>query len=188
MTPRSTQLACVALLLIVLALPVTARVSTLVHVPLVARGVSPADPYPTPTATATATPTATLTPTPTRTLTPTPTSTPSPADVRIVPACCQVDPEGNDVQHLDQEYVCFENRGGLPADLTGWQVKDLADHTYTFGIFVLQPGALVRLRTGKGQNTATDLYWGLAVAVWNNDHDTVLLYDSALVLVDQYAY
>ena len=182
MTPRSAQLACVALLLIVLSVPVTARVTTFVHMPLVARGVSPADPYPT------ATPTATASPTPTRTPTPTPTSTLTPASVRIARACCQVDPEGNDMQHLDQEYVCFENRGGLAADMTGWHVKDLADHTYTFSSFTLSPGALVRLRTGKGQNTATDLYWGLTMAIWNNDHDTVLLYDSAWVLVDQYAY
>ena len=188
MTPRSTQLACVVLLLVVLSLPVAARVTTLVHIPLVARGISVSDPYPTATATATLTPTSTHTPTSTSTPTRTPTSTPSPANVRIVPSCCQVDPEGNDVQHLDQEYVCLENRGGLPADLTGWHVKDLADHTYTFGAFNLQPGALVHLRTGKGQNTTSDLFWGLSTAVWNNDHDTVLLYDSAWVLLDQYAY
>ena len=185
---RSIQLACAVLLLVVLSFPVLARLTHQVHFPLVARGISVADPYPTSTPTATATPTATLTPTLTRTPTAAPTSTPSPADVRIVSACCQVDPEGNDVQHLDLEYVCFENRGGLTADMSGWRVKDLADHTYTFGSFTLAPGALVRLRTGKGQNTPADLYWGLSVAVWNNDHDTVLLYDRAQLLVDQYAY
>ena len=155
MTPRSAQLACVALLLIVLSLPVAARVTTFVHVPLVARGVSPADPYPT------ATPTATASPTPTRTPTPTPTSTLTPASVRIARACCQVDPEGNDMQHLDQEYVCFENRGGLAADMTGWHVKDLADHTYTFSSFTLSPGA----RYALNFDGATQVVLGVAAPI-----------------------
>jgi hypothetical protein len=90
--------------------------------------------------------------------------------------------------HLDEEYVCLENQGGLAADMAGWRIMDLADHTYTFGSFSLPGGSLVKLRTGQGVNTATDLYWGLSVAVWNNDHDSVLLYDGGGLVVDQYTY
>jgi len=138
----------------------------------------------TPTPTSTPSPSPTATPTPTVT----PTRTPRPADVRVVPSCCQFDPPGNDNLHLNDEYVCLENQGGLAADMTRWQVKDLADHTYTFPAFALLAGARVKLRTGCGTNTLTDVYWCQGGAVWNNDGDTVLLYDSAGVLVDQYRY
>lgn len=147
---------------------------------------------PTPTPTFTPTPTATpaLTPTPTFTPTATPTSTPvpSPADVRVNPACCQFDAPGNDHYNLNQEYVCFTNWGGSPQNMTNWKVRDVANHTYTFPAFVLATGASVTLHSGSATNTATDLYWGSGSAIWNNDGDTVYLYDSGWNLVDSYSY
>jgi hypothetical protein len=46
--------------------------------------------------------------------------------------------------------------------LTGWTVRDLANHVYTFTSFKLAPGQSVTLHTGKGTNTSSYLYWGEA--------------------------
>jgi len=132
-----------------------------------------------------------VTRTPTQTLiaTHTPTHTPpSPADVKIAPGCCQFNAPGNDNDNLNEEYVCFENRGGTAVNMSAWYVKDEYGWKYTFPAFILQPGARVKLHTGSGTNTATDLYWGRTGAVWNNDGDTVHLYDSEGLLVDSYRY
>jgi len=111
--------------------------------------------------------------------------------VKIAPWCSQFDPPGNDHYNLSEEYVCFQHVGGDPVDMTGWHVKDVQDHTYTFPPFTLALGAHVRLRTGSGTDTSTDLYWGLGSAVWENlwhGGDTVFLYDDAWVPKDQYTY
>jgi len=72
--------------------------------------------------------------------------------------------------------------------MSGWHVQDEVDTTYTFPAFTLLARAHVRLHTGSGTNTATDLYWARGRAVWNNTGDTVYLYNSAWVLVDSYSY
>lgn len=101
--------------------------------------------------------------------------------------CTQYDPPGSD-DDLNEEYVCFENQGGTAANLSGWQVKDAANHTYTFPTFTLSAGTRVKLHTGSGTNTATDLYWGSGQFIWNNGGDTIFLYDNVGTLVDSYTY
>ncbi|MBM4429803.1 MAG: lamin tail domain-containing protein, partial [Chloroflexi bacterium] len=140
---------------------------------------------PPPTATRTATRTATPTNTTSQTLTPT---VPGTGQVRVSPSCCQFDAPGNDNDNLTEEYICLENHSGSSMDMTGWHVRDKAGATYTFPTYILPAAAQVRLHTGAGSNTATDLYWNRAAAVWNNDHDTVLLYDENWILVDAYSY
>lgn len=45
--------------------------------------------------------------------------------------------------------------------------------------FHLKPGTSVTLHTGKGTNTATNLYWGRSSYVWNNTGDTATLKNAA---------
>ena len=103
-------------------------------------------------------------------------------------SCCQVDAPGNDNYNLANEWVCFQNYGAGAQTMTGWHVKDGYGWTYNFPGFILQPGARVKLHTGSGANTATDLYWGRGSAVWNNGGDVIKLYNAAWVLVDSYNY
>ncbi len=109
----------------------------------------------------------------------------APADAAAPPVAISVEinpnPPGDDNEHLVDEWVLFTNNGEDPVDLTGWGVKDESSRTrYTFGPFVLGPGASVTLRTGCGTATATDLYWcEPSGAVWNNGRDTVFLTDPA---------
>jgi endonuclease YncB( thermonuclease family) len=90
------------------------------------------------------------------------------------------DPPGDESQTPNEEWVEVVNRGGRPVDLTGWGVRDeSASHRYRFPDgFRLGAGSTVRLRTGCGRDSATDLHWCIAgSAVWNNDGDTAFLTD-----------
>jgi hypothetical protein len=124
-------------------------------------------------------------PVPTATPSPTPTPLPRLLDVRIEGSCSNF--KGGSAQNPSGEWVCFKNCDSLPADMTNWRVQDAARHTYVFPFFTLGPGAIVRLHSGAGADTATDLYWGRGL-VWNNDHDTVYLYDQFGRLVSRYSY
>lgn len=120
--------------------------------------------------------------------TPTP---PPPADVVVNPSCSRFDAPGYDHDNTVQEYVCFDNNGGRPANMDAWKLRDEYGVIYTFPAFSLNPGASVRVRTGCGQDTATDLYWCMDRAVWNNPKyggDTVFLHDAGGSLVTQYSY
>jgi len=101
----------------------------------------------------------------------------------------QADAPGNDSENPNGEWVEIVNQGSAPVNLEGYSLKDAANHIYTFPAFTLQPGAMVRLHTGRGQNDASSLYWGLVgEAVWNNGGDSAFLRDSEGNLVDDYTY
>ena len=68
-------------------------------------------------------------------------------------------------------------------------LKDEANHIYTFGNFTVDAGASFRLYSGQGQDSRTELYWGLSgESVWNNDSDAAFLRDAQGALVDTLAY
>jgi LysM repeat protein len=67
---------------------------------------------------------------------------------------------------IAEEMVIITNRG-QPVNLEGWTLSDRHDNVYTFpGILLWSNNASVRVHTGLGENTATDLYWKLNKAIW----------------------
>ncbi|MBP8056851.1 MAG: lamin tail domain-containing protein [Chloroflexi bacterium] len=137
---------------------------------------------PTPTRTPTATATTANTPTPSRTPTRTPTS-PPPANVRIIHIT--YDPPGID---LDGEFVRIKNIGGTAATLTNWTLRDLAAHVYTFPAFTLPAGGEVQVWVKSGSNNATNLFWGLELAIWNNTGDTAELRNAGGTVISTCTY
>ena len=90
---------------------------------------------------------------------------------------------------LNDEYVEFNNVSGDSVDMTGWRVEDGVGTTYSFPSgFSLADASTVRLHTGSGTDSATDLYWGRGSSVWNNGGDTAFLYDAASNLVQTHEY
>ncbi|WP_292372036.1 MBL fold metallo-hydrolase [Methanosarcina sp. UBA411] len=80
--------------------------------------------------------------------------------------------------NLQDEWVQISNTGSSPVSLNGWKIEDEGSkHTYTFQPYTLNAGSTVTVFTGKGINSATELYWQLDDPIWNNDGDTAYLYD-----------
>ncbi len=128
-------------------------------------------------------------PTPTTTATIPPSPVAVPIGVVVDESCSQFNAPGNDNENKSQEWVCFRNNGPQPVEMGGWRVQDEYGWGYTFPPFTLEAGGVVRLHTGCGQNTPTDVYWCKeGYAVWNNDGDTVFLFDTSGDLVAEQSY
>lgn len=113
-----------------------------------------------------------------------------PALVDLVISEVNADAPGDDNENKNGEWVTIRSRSGA-ADLSGFVLKDeSASHRFTFPDgFVLGQGASVRVFTGCGSNSETNLYWcNPGSAVWNNSGDTAFLLDTNGNLVTQYSY
>ena len=85
---------------------------------------------------------------------------------------------------LKDEWVKITNKGSSTVSLGGWKIEDEGSkHTYTFPSYTLDSGSTVTVYTGKGTDSATELYWQLGSPIWNNDGDTAYLYDKNVQLV-----
>ena len=112
-----------------------------------------------------------------------------PTHLVVDPSCSQFNSPGDDNYSKEEEYVCITNRGAQSVDMTRWWLRDEAGSTYYFPAFTLDPGASVRVRTGCGQASSTDLYWCKSgSAVWNNGGDKIYLYNNLDSLFLEYAY
>ena len=99
---------------------------------------------------------------------------PDPADLVI--AAVEEDPPGPDDDVLEDEWVEIENAGAEPVSLAGWTLRDEStSNRFTFESGTLAPGERLRLRTGCGTDTETDVYWCSPAGVWSNRGETVLL-------------
>src|SRR3954453_98089 len=89
---------------------------------------------------------------------------------------------------VNGEYVVLKNSGTTARSLTGWTVRDAANHVYKFGSFSLGAGKSVVLHTGKAPNTSPSRYWGLGYHVWNNTGDKAYLRNAAGAAADYCAW
>ncbi|MGH2688099.1 MAG: lamin tail domain-containing protein, partial [Actinomycetota bacterium] len=108
---------------------------------------------------------------------PTPAPSPSPPAGVFSFSAMQCDAPGSpdDASNANEEWVEVRSTASVPTALSGWTVSDVAGNTYTFKTgFSLAGGATVRVRSGMGSDTPTDLYWGIG-HVWNNGGDTAFL-------------
>lgn len=131
----------------------------------------------TPTATFAATPTLTRTPS----ITATPTRTPTPPKVEIIDIVYAPVPE------ID-EYVVIENNSKNSLNMDGWWVKAVSSgERYDFKNFTLGGEKTVRLWTRIGQDTTSNLYWGLTTPVWKDNEDCAYLRNETGI-IDTYCY
>jgi LysM repeat protein len=106
---------------------------------------------------------------------PTPIPTVPAVEGESVLAIAGVDSPGQ----ITMESIQIVNNGSREATMRNWTLTDQSGNTYTFGQLTLfGEGAGITLHTGSGQDSATDLYWGLDEALWNSG-DRVVLYDDA---------
>ena len=109
------------------------------------------------------------------------------AEIRIW--AIEPDAPGRDDRNPNGEFVAIANEGAA-FDIGGWMLRDESStHRYTFPDgFVLEPGQIVTVRSGCGEDDPPDLYWCATGTVWTNSGDTVLLLDPAGAVVDRVRY
>jgi cardiolipin synthase len=154
------------------------------YLPLIMR-VYP--PTPTPTATPTNTPIPTATNTPWPTNTPAPTNTPIPHTTGNVDIT-SIFYDGVKGSAEPDEYVQIRNNDTSPIQLSGWTLRDIANHVYTFPSYVMQPGQTCRIYTNEYHPEWCGFNYGNGAAIWNNSGDTAYLRDSTGTPIDTYTY
>ncbi len=99
-----------------------------------------------------------------------------PADAAVRITAIEPDPPGPDDEVLDQEWIELTNEGSSDVDLRGWALRDEStSNRYVFESVTISAGDGLRLRTGCGQSTTSDIYWCSPNGVWSNRGDTAVL-------------
>ncbi|MER6563442.1 lamin tail domain-containing protein [Streptomyces sp. NPDC001027] len=111
-----------------------------------------------------------------------------PARERVEISAVQADSPGPDDRSnrsLNREWVELTNTTRHTVNLDGWTLEDASGKTYTFDDYRLAGRATVRIHTGVGRDTRTDLYQDRRAYVWSNDHDTATLRNDDGRIVDE---
>jgi len=97
--------------------------------------------------------------------------------------------DGGSNGSLNAEWVRIKNATGQRKSLTGWTLRDTSSHVFHFPSgFHLGAGATVKVHTGSGSNTATNLYRHSTDYIWNNSGDTAKLKNGGGTVVDRCSY
>ncbi|MFB7333073.1 lamin tail domain-containing protein [Streptomyces adustus] len=99
----------------------------------------------------------------------------------------QADSPGRDERSdrsLNREWVELTNSTRRVVNLDGWTLRDDSGRVYTFHHYLLDGRDTVRVHTGRGLGTRTDLYQGRRDHVWDNYRGTITLRDDRGRFVD----
>ncbi|KJK34078.1 hypothetical protein UK15_37685 [Streptomyces variegatus] len=100
---------------------------------------------------------------------------PRPDRPKVQIIAVQYDSPGRDDRSLTREWVEITNTARRAVNLDGWTLKDEDGRTYTFDHYRLEGRSTVRIHTGIGRDTRTDLYQDRRHYVWDNRSDTATL-------------
>ncbi|MFI1354903.1 lamin tail domain-containing protein [Streptomyces sp. NPDC020898] len=81
----------------------------------------------------------------------------------------------NSNRSLNKEWVEIKNNSRHSVNLDGWTLADKDGHTYTFHHYRLDGRATVRVRTGDGRDSRSDLFQDRRREFWDNRSDTATL-------------
>ena len=102
------------------------------------------------------------------------------------------DPPGKDYAKnslFTKEYIQVKNTGKSTLTLTGYVLRDSGPKKFAFPKGTkLKAGKTLTIRTGKGKNTASTLYWNNKGYVWNNTGDTARTYNAKGKLLESCTY
>ncbi|MER5432042.1 lamin tail domain-containing protein [Streptomyces sp. NPDC002588] len=88
-------------------------------------------------------------------------------------------------RELNKEWVELTNTRRQSVNLDGWTLEDEDGRTYTFDHYRLEGRATVRVHTGQGRDSRTDLYQDRHNSVWDRRSDTVTLRNDHGRVIDQ---
>ncbi|MGW6691886.1 lamin tail domain-containing protein [Streptomyces sp. NPDC054961] len=99
----------------------------------------------------------------------------------------QADSPGRDDRSnrsLNGEWVEITNTTRQAVNLRGWTLRDSDGNRYRFNGTRIAGRATIRIRTGAGRDTRTDLFQGKRDHIWDNRADTATLRDDRGRTVD----
>ena len=70
--------------------------------------------------------------------------------------------------NLDVEYVEIFNQSEGPVDLSGWQLEDENENTFTFPTLILNSEGSIKVLSKQGTNTVIVLYWQADSPIWQS--------------------
>ncbi|MFD4742455.1 lamin tail domain-containing protein [Streptomyces virginiae] len=85
---------------------------------------------------------------------------------------------------LNAEWVEITNTTRDGINLRGWTLRDRDGNRYRFDNVRIAPRATIRIHTGNGRDTRTDLFQDRRDYVWDNNSDTATLRDDRGRTVD----
>lgn len=96
---------------------------------------------------------------------------------------------GDHNAQVNAEYVVVKNTAHKAKSLRGWFIREKKlKRTFTFPAFTLCGGCSVKIRSGNGTNSATNLYWGRASGAWVDAGDTAILHRASGLLQGKCVY
>ncbi|MGW8778890.1 lamin tail domain-containing protein [Streptomyces sp. NPDC055796] len=99
----------------------------------------------------------------------------------------QADSPGRDDRSnrsLNNEWVEITNTTRDAVNLRGWTLRDSDGNRYRFDNVRINGRATIRIHTGTGHNTRTDLFQNSRDYIWGNQGDTATLRDDRGRTVD----
>ena len=87
---------------------------------------------------------------------------------------------------MGDKWVEISNLGATSSNMTGWALKNKENFTYTFPVFVLRIGSMVRINGGIGADNNTSLYTNSLEPLVNDTADVIALLDASGAVVDKY--
>lgn len=97
---------------------------------------------------------------------------------RVVISAVQYDSPGRDDRSnraLNREWVEITNTGRRSVNLDGWTLSDRDGQTYVFDRFRLDGRSSVRVHTGIGRDSRTDVYQDRHRPMWDDRSDRATL-------------
>jgi hypothetical protein len=96
---------------------------------------------------------------------------------------------GDQNAQVNAEYVVVKNTASRAKAVRGWYIREKKlKRTFTFPAFTLCGGCGVKIHSGHGTNTATDLYWGRSAGAWVDSGDKAILHRASGLLQDTCVY
>jgi hypothetical protein len=89
---------------------------------------------------------------------------------------------------IGDKWVEISNLGATSTNMTGWALKNQENLTYTFPVFVLEIGSMVRINGGMGVDNNTALYTNSLEPLVNDTADVIVLLNASGAVVDKYEF
>jgi hypothetical protein len=91
-----------------------------------------------------------------------------------------VDPQCSSFANKDDQVVCIANKGKDPVKIGNWLIRNTIGRTYYFPAgTMIDGGKTLKVHTGAGTNSATDLYWNYEFKPVFDSKDQITLVDDS---------